>query len=464
MIAQLSGTSRGAALVGVGSGCNRFFHHSVCSKSSISSTDTSRTKTITTTTTPTKDLEFPQFDTIGNPSTLMLIQSPPSIPVHFRKDSLVSLYFPDQSFGTSSPLSDLITSELNYSSIINSIFSLSRPISYQKMISTVPFNAVINGNGHDSTFKTFYNLELDGTSDWAILPHGAIQAYTGSNLIIKNKFQPAKVSRKLWKILQKNKNNTGSTGLSKYQLYNFISGRGSVGLVGNGEIIELDLQYGESVVINKDHLLGLQIDGINDLNNLVYQEPLLNNMGTTVPQLTAGARVSSWGKLKGLFSALKPVPADSKSVVEVNITKNRQVDQFLTSIKKLSLISWNIISKSFSGMAKFGANLMTSDVKYITVMGPTKILLQSSAKSVRLASSSSKFSASGLAGTFSRSLHNTSPDTTGGKAEDAELLPVKKEDMLSYVSISNGKAVFESTESFQETVNSIEAKNPNLKK
>ena len=82
------------------------------------------------------------------------------------------------------------------------------------------------------------------------------------------------------------------TGLFSWKKlgYTLLSGRGKVGLVGNGSssgygssIYNINLNQNEEILINKNNLLGITVNGPYDLQNCIvkYEFPIINNANPT---------------------------------------------------------------------------------------------------------------------------------------------------------------------------------------
>lgn len=139
------------------------------------------------------------------------------------------------------------------------------------------------------------NLILDGLNDWAILNKDAIQVYTGNSLSISVHSIPRYISKKLAKQLGTATTSGAATsgigglgsvfGLGKGTArietglrslwnrgYTLLSGRGQVGLVGNGGIYQLDVGEQEEILINKRAILAITVNGPFDLENCVIKD------------------------------------------------------------------------------------------------------------------------------------------------------------------------------------------------
>lgn len=208
-----------------------------------------------------KSLEVARMKCLGNPQSILSIDSPPSVPVYVRKGSLLSLY------GTNSLA---VKSNLQFLLPLSRLFYGGYASFYQKLHSTTPFSALISSSTRTlfkkSRNNTFAKLVLDGKNDWAILNKQALQLYTGNSLNINMFKLPAKVSSKLVKRVGE-----VSTGLPKWNRlgYTLLSGRGQVGLVGNGSIYSINISQDEELLINYQNLLAITVNGPHDLQNCI---------------------------------------------------------------------------------------------------------------------------------------------------------------------------------------------------
>lgn len=480
----------------------------------------------------TLNLQEPTFKPLGTPQTLLFVQAPPSVPVYFKKNSLLALYFPDSALGSnvnvagtdsldninnsdnssdtdgtsananananglqnapSSQLqlafNEILFSELKYLNLTNSLLSFHWPTAYQKTISTVPFNALLKNDQPTSAFsssssdnafrnffnnlfglifnssnstklKTFHHLQLDGTADWAIFPPRAIHAFSGTNLQIRNKLAPSRVSKHLARQIAGNASGRGAnfggriaenverlspfapkikTGLNGAH-YSFVTGRGEVAVSGNGETFEVELEVGETMLVNKRNLLGLRINGAEDLLNLVYFQSLISKNATGVLVSEAETETTDVSEASTNGSILVDEPASTK---------------YLRTARVLATKTFYSLQKALAITSRWLFNATSSNNNYITVVGPTKLLLQASANEVKLANLPLGNNAS--ATTIAIANEAASAVGSGATASTNSSLEVKNEDRLSYVTINNGKAVFESTPDFQETVDRIQ--------
>lgn len=309
-------------------------------------------------------LQFPRTKLLN--SRLLLIQSPPSYPINFLSSALHSFYYGAGDF------KQLVTWKLKRYNVLNSLFGGKLPLEYQEIVSTVPFNLVLSsGEG------SFHELELDGTIDWAVYPRNALQIFSGNNLAIRYYTSPSRVSRKLAKYL----NVSRATKTGYPSSYTFISGRGNIGLVGQGEVFQVELADKESLMVNKNNLMAVSVNGTDGLSSLSYSQDI--------------------------------VPVEETRVVVKETSYWQTINRYATGIfsaaKKIALLIYN---------------WRTSKNNFLTLVGPTTVLLQSSCGTNK----------------------HTKLGINNKAAKD---LNVQNEDRLSYVTMKDGKAEFSSTKTFR---------------
>ncbi|RCK67553.1 Altered inheritance of mitochondria protein 24, mitochondrial [Candida viswanathii] len=365
-------------------------------------------------------LETPEFTTLGTPPSVISINSPPSVPVYLRRGSLLSIYGIQEISSIDSVRSNLefplFWKRLVYGGFVSG---------YQKLISTTPFSVLVSSLSRASvgkaTPKLFVNLVLDGGADWAVLNKDAIQVYAGNSLSLGLFRLPRYVSKRLARKLRiPGRSLTGLFSWSKIG-YTLITGRGNVGLVGNGNVYSLNLNEDEEVLINKNNLLAITVNGPYDLQNCVikYQFPVKETTSTT----PAAKQVIEKPKL------LEP-NAWGQVVYRVN-----QVSTWVKNAVKF-------IQKYTIGARETSYNYLVGNQEFIKVVGPRNLLLQSNVQSA-----------------YIPPIRRSSKTIQDSGAEVAATSDKKSSDYLNYVTIEPGKgAVFKSTPDFKEKVKEIERK------
>lgn len=360
-----------------------------------------------------KTLNDPEFQCLGQPSSVLAINSPPSVPIYIRKNSLLAIYGIDNKF------LDAIRSRIEFINPFKRFLYGGYIARYQKIISTTPFSLMVSASskrylGKTNRQKSFATLQLDGTNDWAVLNCSALQAYSGDTLNVSMFKFPKTISKKLSKLLKIS--DKTETGLLRWNNlgYSLLSGRGNVGLVGNGSIYNINLKENEEVLVSRKNLLSISVNGPYDLENCIikYSFPI-------APQ---ESEIKYRETIPSLINKDDEVPINAISRYW-NITKNY----------------FSLTLNFFKGTKNSTYNFLVGQEDFIRVIGPRSLLLQS---------------------------HNTNIHSEMSKdLSRNKLLNIKNEvqqkssDFLNYVTIQPGKgAVFKSTPNFNETVKKIEKK------
>lgn len=281
----------------------------------------------------------PQFQVLGKPGSLLAITLVPSVPVYVRKGSLISLVQDSES--------SEIESQWAFFSFWKSLLYGAVPSQYQKLDSLNKYKALVSSVASTpvvETSKTILNVSLDGRIDWALFGREALQAFSGASLAVSLEKIPSQVSPRL--LDQLNISAKTSTGLSRWNKpgFTFVSGRGEIGILAEGQIYRIILQKDEHYVINKDHLVALSINGESDLANCVAAHHFSGTHDTKNHKLSFLDLVTVWCREK-----YDTVIAGSDSYVKIVGPRNVLV---LTNSH-----SWNI-RKSDSGVFETELNLL----------------------------------------------------------------------------------------------------------
>lgn len=359
-----------------------------------------------------KRLNNPEFQSLGQPPSILAINSPPSVPIYLRKNALLSIYGVDNSSLNS------VKTLVEFVNPLVKFFYGGYISRYQKIISTMPFSMLISSSSKSFPWgsnkqKSFATLVLDGTNDWAILNKNSLQTYTGGTLNISMFKYPKLISKKLSEYLKVPTNT--ETGLPKWNNfgYSLLTGRGQIGLVGNGTVYNITLKENEEILINRNNLLSISVNGPYDLENCIvkYSFPISNN--------------DSIG---------------SENETEIQLNKDNIVEpnkffQYWDMTKTFSKRAF----KFFRRTQGTTYNFLVGNEEFVRVIGPRSLLLQSN----------------------SSNLHSTKtndypkPNLQNMKAK----LEQNSSDFLSYVTIEPGKgAVFKSTPDFKDSVKKIAKK------
>ncbi|GAV26557.1 hypothetical protein PMKS-000011 [Pichia membranifaciens] len=141
-------------------------------------------------------IETPTFRTVGTPASSLSVTVPPSIPVHVKKGSVISVYsFTPKKSENGEDGPNFVRSKWEFSQPLRSLWLAGKASSYQQVIGTVPLQVLVSAyDGYEgskaSGVRSFVNLTLDGSVDWAVFKPDALQCYTGNSLNVKVKGLP----------------------------------------------------------------------------------------------------------------------------------------------------------------------------------------------------------------------------------------------------------------------------------
>lgn len=338
------------------------------------------------------ELKLPQFEAVGQPPSVLAAHGTPSVPLYVKRGSIMSIY------GVQGALLDNVSSRLSLFAPLRSFFMGNHNSAYQRIVSTSPFSLLITTNSKklfgNLSQKTFAVMNLQGTLDWAIINNNAIHAYFGSSLIRRLHLIPRRISKRFSKA--SGLPTSTNTGLFKWFRpgYTLLSGRGTVALVGSGNIYNVRLEDGEQAVVSKNNLLGLTVSGPHDIQNSIF-------------------RFRSTLNLIDLRDA-----ADKRKIHPFESFSN-----FLLYLQMMSLSTLNFLKDSLSRSVRYIDG--TEDL--VVVTGPRDLLLQSGVPQSNLLNRapSDQYSQSSIAPT----------DTTA--------------DFLNYVTVDKNGTKIESTPDFR---------------
>lgn len=415
-------------------------------------------------------LEVPEFKVLGSTSnggnstssscssSILSINVPPSVPIYIRRGSLLSIYGIQEISSI-----DSVRSQLQFPNFWQRLIYGGYISGYQKLISTTPFSLLISSKsrtimngGNSSTEKLFVNLILDGTTDWAILDKSALQVYTGNSLSITMHKLPKFISKKLSRSLKNNNNSSNKkleTGLFSWKKmgYTLLSGRGKIGLVGNGNnsgcsIYNINLNQDEEILINKNNLLAITVNGPYDLQNCIikYQFPIINNSNNN----------NNNNNSNNMTKNIK----ESGNIVKPKLIEPTTWNLIILKIKNIN----NRIKKFFQFINKYTLNLKTTSYNYLSgnqefikIIGPRNLLLQSNINH-------NGFNFTTRRKQQQKSIWPTTTDTTNTTTTKVDNTSSTPKDYLNYVTIEPDKgAIFKSTSDFSETIETIEKKKKN---
>ncbi|VEU21055.1 DEKNAAC102024 [Brettanomyces naardenensis] len=377
----------------------------------------------------------PVFTALGNPQSTLSLTVPPSIPIYVKRGSLMSLF----AASSGAKIDSTVTSNLKILHPLRRFFNGGITSTYQRLLSTVPLNllvsaypkggilSTITGNSTkiEST-KTFCNIAMDGTMDWALFQPNSLHVYTGNTLLITSQKFPKKTT-----VLAPKKKKV-DTGLSSFFQpgYSRITGRGYISLVGSGSIFKLGLAENEEVYIKKGNVLASTIRDSTEFSSGYFIAEQLNNK-------TFEQRKSEEEKLENRQS-------------EINLLTERTEDYTPNFLDKLE--SWIMkLTTSISKSSGRVARNIAGNGSYIKVKGPRMLLIQTG---------------SGEDQFIYNSITRRSKKF-GSSIEDSERFVKKERDLtrpetsngdnLSIVTIkSDGTVTHRNTEDFSDEVSRIE--------
>lgn len=365
----------------------------------------------------TQKLSEVEMEAVGRPPSVLSLNVPPSVPIHIKKGSLLSI------FGISEKNWHSITMSLDFTNWFRRIVFGGYSFNYQRIVGTIPFSLLVSSKSRSLIWnqkgqKSFVTLALDGTDDWAILNRSALQVYTGGTLNVSLHRTPKYVNKSVAASLQLPTKSLTGLHSWNHRGFTMLSGRGQAGLVGEGSLYHIALKEGENVFINKRNLLALSVNGQTDLANCVVKYSF------------AGIDVSGESAVNSLLSGTKNLPLD--------------INEHHESPPGGFPYYWHLTKLYINALVKYSSKIRAKIVnhfignqEFVKVVGPRSVLLQSSV---------SEFNSFLM------------PSTTTGKVETTQAR--KSSDYLNYVTIEKGKgAVFKSTPDFKETVSQIEKKN-----
>lgn len=274
-------------------------------------------------------------------STLLSVELPPSIPIYMKRGSLISIY------GISNLTTASITNQLEFHNALKLLYG-DFSLLYAKYISTAKLSMLLTSNKKNwfnlskvTNNKSLSILNLDGSTDWALLHKGNLQFYIGDSLKIANHLLPRKISKKLSQLKQlPSSTRTGLPKFTNYS-YNLLSGRGQLGLTGNGSIYNINLVDKEEILINKKNLLAITVNGPLDLQNCIIDYNS-SSSGESDTKLVS--------------------PSGPKSYFSNYPKVNQYIDKTLQIL----------------GLLKFHTkNYLIGNQQFIKVIGPRNLLIQS---------------------------------------------------------------------------------------
>lgn len=226
---------------------------------------------------------------LGLPPSAASVSVPPSVPVHVRRNTLLSVQGSWSTISSSTTAPDWLK-RWAYG------LHMAR---YQRLVGTSAFSLLVTANKpaavpalwRNITSRSFAALELDGRTDWAVLPGDALHVYGGPALHVGLYAVPARILRRLARIVGSAR---AATGLAHWMRrgYTFVSGRGVVALAGHGLVYAAQIAEDEELTVRRENLVAVSVNGPHDLQNCVVQHrPTQRPAAPAPPRME---RVSSW--------------------------------------------------------------------------------------------------------------------------------------------------------------------------
>lgn len=365
-------------------------------------------------------IEVPTFTTIGTPASSLSVTIPPSIPVHVKKGSVISVYsFAPKKAESDEGDTNFVRSKWEFSQPLRSLWLAGKASSYQRVIGTVPLQVLVSAyDGYEGSksngVRSFVNLTLDGSVDWAVFKPDSLQCYSGNSLNVKVKSLPRDL-------------HYGLSGRG----YTWLSGRGLVSIVGNGSVFKVGLGAGDEIRVGRDNILAMSVNDLADLHN---------------GDITS----ENWNTTDGLFhkksddGKLEAVDSPQPSL----LTKNKAVDHVLTTMLEYLRYAVQFMWRSTSQLK----NYALGNGHYVVVKGPRSVLVETSSGRDNFVVRANDL----VLG--NRSGESSIQQLEEAVREEAEWSKPKSKvgDNLGVVRIVDGKATYKNLDNFNDEVKRIE--------
>lgn len=288
------------------------------------------------------------MEAIGSLQSAMTVGIPPSLPLYVRRNTILTIQGSHEHIAASN-VTIMFFKRLLYGNFVSR---------YQKLMSTEPISLLVTSNYPtsfpslflNSTSKSFASVNLDGINDWAILKPDALHIYSGPSLNIGMFKLPNKISRQLAKRTNLGKETTGLFHWAKSG-YTFVSGRGNIGLVGNGVIYSVDIAEGDELTVNRDNLVAVSVNGPYDLQNCIIRHRF-------------------------------PVPKGDKKITTIAPQRTAHVNSWNDFVKNTKYYFWKVLS--IFQKLRGGRESSKGLVNFVHVLGPRSILIQSGSLNLSL--------------------------------------------------------------------------------
>lgn len=368
----------------------------------------------------TDAVENPTFKTIGTPASSLSVTVPPSIPVHVKKGSVISVYSFTQNKATSDDSNtNFVKSSWEFSQPLRSLWLAGKASSYQRVISTVPLQVLVSAyDGYEgsrvSGVKSFVNLTLDGSLDWVVFKPDSLQCYTGNSLNVKVRSLPKDL-------------HSGISGRG----YTWLNGRGLVSVVGNGSVFNVGLGAGDEIRVARDNILAMSVNDLADLSN-------------------GGIVSENWNTVDGLFHKRSEGQKAEESDIpkQITLTMNTNIDRVLTVAWKYLKCTAHLLRRSSSQLK----NYVLGNGHYVVVKGPRSVLIETGSGKDNFVVRANDL----IVG--NRSGNSSIKQLEDAVKSEAEWNKPKSKvgDNLGVVRIVNGKATYKNLDNFNDEVQRIE--------
>lgn len=358
-----------------------------------------------------ESISSPTFKTIGVPASSLSVTVPPSIPVHVKKGSIMSIY------SLAKSTNNLIKSKWEFIQPFRRLWLSGEMPSYQSIIGTVPLQLLISAydkfdNLKSHGTKTFVNLTLDGSIDWLLFEPNALQCYTGTSLTVKIKSLPKELHYGY-----------------KRRGYAWLNGRGLVSVVGKGSIFKVGLGVGEEIRVERSRILAVSVKELTELNN------------------ASCMKSETWNSVDGLFHEKKPFTMNTKNKIEpksIKLFNNKIIDDTLSTIWEYTKKLNNIFQSGKSQLLDY----VIGSGHYIVIKGPRTVLIETGSGKDNFVVRANQMLTN--KDNIEELEKNVRQETEWSKPQP------QIGDNLGVVTIHNGKATYKNLPNFDEEVKRIE--------
>jgi len=277
-------------------------------------------------------IEYPKFEPLGNPASLINVTLPASSILNLRSNSILA---------ANGDLNN-INSKLSILKLLTT-----KPLIYNKISSTSPLSLILSNKGSN---KFFINLELSEGETWTLFNTKNLIGWYGPDLTINN--------NKIGVLLQSGNN------------------KSNVILNGENQLFTLNLESNETIYLNPKSILAInQQSSIDTFHKLHYNSSILSNL--TIPSFkfidslkisfnSIYRKISQLINTQSKNSDNKVIESPPSSSSSSSSSKSFEIPQSLKSFN-----TW--ISTKLN-------NIWLNDKIFYEVKGPATIIVQNSTK------------------------------------------------------------------------------------